>query len=77
MILPPAALEKQAEDALNHLLVTRSSPDSSGAPTATWWAGFCWDKAGLFTTAEAWNTHVAEYARALASPIQVTVSAAK
>lgn len=77
MIVPTAAFEKQAEDALNHLIVTRSTPDANGAPGATWWAGFCWDKAGLFTTAEAWNTHVGEYAEALASPIQVTVSAVK
>ena len=45
--------------------------------TATWWAGYCWDKAGQFTSAEAWNKYVADYARGLAAPIKVTIAAAK
>lgn len=74
MIVPASVFEKQAEDALNHLLVTRSQVDRSGSPSATWWAGFCWDKAGHFTTADAWKDHVAEYAEGLVSPIEVTIS---
>ncbi len=69
VIAPVAAFEKRAEDVLNHLLVTRAS-DSN---TATWWAGFCWDRAGHFTNAEAWNRHVAETARRLAEPPAVSV----
>lgn len=70
MIVPPAALEKRAEDSLNHLLVTRAADGRA----ATWWAGFCWDKAGHLTTPEAWETHVRQYAANLAAPIKVSVA---
>ncbi len=73
MIVPAKDFEKQTEDALNQLLVARAGTDF----TATWWAGFCWDKAGQFTTAEAWNRHVDEYAQGLAAPIKITVAGGK
>jgi len=70
MIVPAMHFEKQTEDSLNHLFVTRTGPDF----TATWWAGFCWDKAGQFTTAEAWSRHVNEFSQSLAAPIHITVT---
>ena len=70
MIVPAMHFEKQTEDALNHLFVIRTGPDF----TATWWAGFCWDKAGQFTTAEAWCRHVDEFSKSLAAPILITVT---
>lgn len=69
MIVPASSLEKPTEDALNHLLVTRLAKGN----TALWWAGFCWDKAGHFTSEDAWETHVASFASSLDSPIQITV----
>ena len=63
----------RAEDALNPLVLT----PAGASHTATWWAGYCWDKAGQFTSAEAWNKYVADYARGLAAPIKVTIAAAK
>lgn len=70
MIVPAAALEKRTEDALNHLLVTRAGQGN----TAIWWAGFCWDKAGHFTSEAAWKAHVASVAASLEAPIQVSVA---
>lgn len=69
MMVLPTDFGKQSEDSLNHLLVTKPLAKNS----ATWWAGFCWDKAGHFTTAEAWKKHVAEYAKGLSAPVRVTV----
>lgn len=70
MIVLPASLEKRVEDPLNHLLVTRTTP----VHTTTWWAGFCWDKAGHFTTADAWKSHVAGKAAELAAPLKITIN---
>lgn len=71
-IVAPGATGKAAQDSLNHLVVT----DLGSARTVTWWAGCCWDRAGHFTTAEAWRTHVAEFAQGLAAPLKVTVTTA-
>jgi len=40
---------------------------------ASWWAGFCWDKAGQITTADAWKKYVDAFALGVQSPIEVTV----
>ena len=71
LLAVPESFEKQMEDGLNHLMILRTRTDSGGNPVATWWAGFCWDKAGHFTSAEAWNAHVAEFSQGLAVPVQV------
>jgi len=57
-----------AEDELNQLVLAKVGD----ASVLTYWAGFCWDKAGRFTDAEAWKHHVTQFAQGLASPIQVT-----
>jgi hypothetical protein len=71
LVASPEALEKQTEDSLNHLMILKTKSGASTSPVATWWAGFCWDKAGHFTSAAAWNAHVAEVAQGLAAPVQV------
>lgn len=73
VILPPGDLAKLEEDSLNHLAITAPVSGES----AKWWAGFAWDKAGQFTSADAWRHHVDEYAQSLASPIQVQVTPGK
>ena len=40
----------------------------------TYWAGFCWDKAGQITTSDAWKTYLANFARGLACPVEVSVT---
>jgi hypothetical protein len=70
IIVDPGDFANQTEDALNHLVITRPLAGKS----AIWWAGFCWDKAGEITTAEAWKQHVADYASGLATPIKVTIA---
>ncbi|MGN6552542.1 MAG: DUF4861 family protein [Verrucomicrobiota bacterium] len=70
IIVNPKNFDKQVEDRLNLLLLTKVPANN----TLEYWAGFCWDKAGQITTAEAWSKYVDEFAQAAASPIQVTVA---
>jgi uncharacterized protein DUF4861 len=70
IIVDPKNFERQAEDKLNLLVLSKLSNNE-----ASWWAGFCWDKAGQFTTADAWKKHVDEFSQGLSSPIEVSVAA--
>lgn len=70
IVAPGKSFAKQTEDKLNHLVLVPVADDG----TVTYWAGFCWDKAGHITTAEAWKKYVQEFARGLTSPIEVTVA---
>jgi hypothetical protein len=69
IIAPPAQVERQAQDQRNLLLLAKA-PNN----TVSYWAGFAWDKAGQFTTFEAWKAHVDEFARRLQSPLKVNVA---
>lgn len=69
IIVKPGDFQKQAEDKLNHLVILKPAADTA----SSWWSGFCWDKAGEITTAEAWTKHVANTAKKLAAPIRVTI----
>jgi hypothetical protein len=73
VIVDPKAFEKQVEDRLNQLILAKVS--DSGV--ASYWAGFCWDKAGQITTPDAWKKYVDEFAQAAQSPIEVSVKEAK
>lgn len=58
---PAISLAAQLEvTAVNKLSLARAD----AADVGTCWAGFCWDKA-------AWTAHVAEFAKGLASPIEI------
>ncbi|MFO1513987.1 MAG: DUF4861 family protein [Verrucomicrobiota bacterium] len=70
IIVDPKSFEKQTEDKLNQLALAKV-PDNGAA---NYWAGFCWDKAGQITSAEAWTKYVDEFAQGLASPIEVTLA---
>ena len=70
VISGPAGFDKPLEDALNHLALIR--PDADGV--ATYWAGFCWDRAGRFVDAAAWTRHVSEFAQAVAAPIDIKLT---
>jgi hypothetical protein len=69
VIAVPRTVAKEADDALNHLLLLKAAPDH----TASYWAGFAWDKAGLIADQAAWLKYVGAFARGLASPIEVQV----
>lgn len=69
-IVDPKKFVKQAEDKQNHLLLVRAEPGNS----IDYWAGFAWDRAGKITTAEDWKKYVADFARRVQAPIQVSVS---
>jgi Domain of unknown function (DUF4861) len=64
---------KQVEDPLNQLVLSKVGAGN----VATYWAGFCWDKAGQFADVDAWKKHVGEFAQGLASPVEVKVTASK
>jgi hypothetical protein len=69
VIVDPKAFEKQTEDKLNQLVLAKVS--DSGV--ASYWSGFCWDKAGQITSADAWKKYVEEFAQELASHIELSV----
>lgn len=72
IIVDPKQWAKDREDDLNHLvLATTGNSDS-----ISYHAGYCWDKSGHITTADAWTTHVNQFAQGLASPIEVNLTPA-
>ena len=42
LIVAPKAIEKEAEDTLNNLLLVKAGPQNM----VSYWAGFAWDKTG-------------------------------
>ena len=72
LIVPPGTLEKTLESGPDHLAVMKRAKGE-----AKWWAGFCWDKAGEITTADAWRAHVVQFTEKLAAPIKVSVDPSK
>ncbi|HUI05606.1 MAG TPA: DUF4861 family protein [Verrucomicrobiae bacterium] len=71
VIVDPKLFERQTEDKRNLLMLAKVPADGP----VSFWAGFCWDKAGPFTSLDAWKTYVDEFAQGLASPIEVSVAA--
>lgn len=71
VIVDPSLLEKQTEDQRNLLMLAKTPGN-----VASYWAGFAWDKAGAFTSFDAWKKHVDEFARRVRSPIAISVSVA-
>jgi len=71
VVVSPDAFEKFTEDAANNLVLTRIPKDS----VVTYYAGFGWNKSGQFTNSDDWDRYVADWARRLKAPLQVTVSA--
>ncbi len=69
-IVDPKLFEKQTEDQRNLLMLTRVPAEGA----VSFWAGFCWDKAGQFTNLDAWKTYVDQFAQGLASPIEVSIT---
>lgn len=70
VIVDPKLFLKQTEDPRNLLVLARVPQDN----VVSYWAGFCWDKAGPFPDEQAWRTYVDQFAQGLLSPIEVTVS---
>ena len=66
----PSCSSKQTEDKRNTLILARVPEDN----IASYWAGFCWDKAGQCADEQAWKTYVDQFAQGLLSPIEVSVS---
>jgi len=69
VVVDPRAIEKSAEDKLNHLVILKP-----GITTPiTYWAGFAWDRAGQITSAESWKAYVDQFAERLHSPIDISI----
>ncbi len=71
VVVDPRLFVKQTEDERNLLLLAQVPQDN----VASYWAGFCWDKAGPYSDEQAWKDYVAQFAQGLLSPIEVSVSA--
>ena len=69
VVVDPSAVDKIAEDKLNHLLILKPGV----ATPITYWAGFAWDRAGQITSAESWKSYVDQFAERLRSPIDITI----
>lgn len=70
LLSAPGGTAGLAEDALNHLLLVTVPADGRIES----WSGFAWDKAGHIADPAAWESHLASFAAALASPVEVTVN---
>lgn len=70
VVVNPKSFARHTEDKLNQLVLAPVAENG----TVTYWAGFCWDRAGHITNAEAWQKYVDEFAQGLASPIEVSVA---
>ena len=70
VVAEPNSNPQAAEDRLNNLVLARLGPDKS----VSYWAGFCWDKAGQFATEEAWREYVSRFAATLTTPMKVTIT---
>lgn len=70
VIADPASIQGEAQDKLNNLVLVKCSPEN----VATYWAGFCWDKAGQYKTFAEWQAYLAEFAAGLRQPIVVKVT---
>ncbi len=71
VVVDPKLIVKQTEDQRNQLVLVKVPQDN----VVSYWAGFCWDKAGPCPDEQAWKTYVDQFAQGVQSPIEVTVSA--
>jgi hypothetical protein len=71
IIVDPKLFVKQTEDQRNLLVLAKVPQDN----VVSYWAGFCWDKAGQCPDGQTWKTYVDQFAQGLLSPIEVSVSA--
>ncbi|MBN2072485.1 MAG: DUF4861 family protein [Actinobacteria bacterium] len=69
VIVNPGLYEKQVEDQYNILMLARLPEDN----TASYWAGFYWDRSGQFPDYGSWKIYVDHFAQGLMSPIEVSV----
>lgn len=73
LIASPGCFDKHVQDPLNQLVLFKSAQ----AHVMTYWAGFCWHKAGHIADAPAWAKHVGEFAQGLSSPLEITINMVK
>jgi hypothetical protein len=69
LVWDPKAFQQETQDSLNNLVLLKAGPDN----LVSYWAGFCWDKAGQFADFEAWKAYLDQFCPGQASPIEVSV----
>lgn len=70
LVFNPTQFVKQTEDTRNVLVLLKVPEDN----VVTYWAGFCWDKAGQYTTFDAWKKYVDNFAQCLQSQIELSIN---
>jgi pectinesterase len=70
IVADPKTIKEQASDNANLLVVF--NPSQSGV--VSYYAGFCWDKAGEITTFDQWKSYLSDFAKKAQSPIEVKVA---
>jgi unsaturated rhamnogalacturonyl hydrolase len=70
VIVDPASIVTPAEVDGNALVVTRLTPDG----TASYYAGFAWDKSGDVSSPEGWARALEAFARRLRAPVLMRLS---
>jgi hypothetical protein len=69
VVIDPAAVAAAPDTASEYLIVARV-PEKG---PAVYYAGSAWDKAGTITSAALWDRYIADVAKRVASPLEVTV----
>jgi hypothetical protein len=69
IVFGPGDFVAKVEDELNHLVVLTTGPDG----VASYWAGFCWDKAGALTGFDPWKAYLTGFSETLAMPLMIEV----
>jgi hypothetical protein len=70
LIVNPKAVDQQADDKQNNLVVLKPGTESP----VSYWAGFAWDRAGKIKSAEEWKKYTDDFAQGVQSPIEVQVT---
>jgi hypothetical protein len=71
VIVDPATIVTTAEDKSNYLVVAKLPQDGH----VSYYAGFGWDKSGDFANVGEWDKYLAQWARRLRAPVEVTLTA--
>jgi hypothetical protein len=71
IVVAPEQVVKFAQADGNYMMVTRLPENNQ----LTYYAGFAWDKSGQVSNAQDWDRYLAESAKKLKAPVEVTIKA--
>jgi len=70
IVVDPSRLVDITEAEEHHLIIAKSAANGR----ATYYAGAGWDRSGDFSSADDWNSYLAQFAQRLRSPLTISVS---